>query len=349
MLTAHRSLARSAVLATVATALLVSTPAAHASAADLDDSVTWGVRTASNDFGESRENFTYDVEPGGSLDDAFVVTNYDDEPLQLTMYAADGFTTSSGQLDVATRDVLPREIGAWVAVEEEVVIEPGESREVPFTLDVPDNATPGDHAGAIVTSLTVPAADEGISVDRRLGIRIYLRVGGDLAPSLSIDAFGVEYSGSLNPFVAGTASASYTIRNTGNSRLDAGHSVTLAGPFGLFRGAPISLDDVPQLLPGESWEVDVPLTSVVPLFLVTAEATVNPALPDGTGIAPASAQASFWAVPWTLLIAAVLAVASIVLVVWTTRRGRRKRKAVEDARVQQAVELALREREQVPG
>ncbi len=37
--------------------------------------------------------------------------------------------------------------------------------QVPFTVEVPENATPGDYAGGIVTSLVEPDATQGINVD----------------------------------------------------------------------------------------------------------------------------------------------------------------------------------------
>ncbi len=307
--------------------------------------VTWGVRTGSPD-GQARENFTYEVGPGGTLEDSIVIANYDEEPLHLALYAADGFTTTSGQLDVLTKDAESVDLGAWVTLgQSDITIDPGASAEVPFSVDVPRNATPGDHAGAIVTSLAVPESEDGITVDRRLGIRIYLRVAGDVAPSLAIDNLHVDYAGSVNPLDLGTATATYTVRNDGNARLAAGQSVTLTGPFGWWPGAAIAVEKVPQLLPGETWQVAAPLGAVIPLIQLTADVTATPVLPDGAQVKPVTESSTFWAVPWALLILILFVVAVVVATIVLGRRRRRRNKAAEEARIQSAVDQALAARD----
>lgn len=310
--------------------------------------VTWGVRTASNDHGDARENFVYEADPGQTIDDAIIVSNYDVVPVTLDVYAADGFTTTSGQLDVAARDKPPLEIGAWVVpAADRITVQPGESLLVPFTLTVPSNATPGDHAGGLLTTLTQPPVENGLTVDRRLGIRIHLRVGGALAPSLAIDDLHVDYAGTLNPFGTGMATVTYTVHNTGNVRLSAGQAVSLAGPFGMLGTDAATPDPVPELLPGETWPVTVKVKGVVPAFLLTATATLKPAAPEGAdlSVAVVTATASTAAVPWTLCAIVLLLAAGIVLLVLRRRRARVRQKAREEALVQAAVEAALRERE----
>lgn len=131
---------------TAAAGLLPANPAtADTGAGD----VTWGVRTAESDAGSDRDNFTYTLDPGEQIDDALIVTNHASELLELSAYAADGFTTSSGQLDLVTADTPSVAVGAWSALcDDQLEIPPGESIEVPFTVTVPANAIPGDYTGA---------------------------------------------------------------------------------------------------------------------------------------------------------------------------------------------------------
>ncbi len=72
------------------------------------------------------------------------------------------------------------------------MIQPGKTAQVPFKVSVPENATPGDYVGGILTTLTQADQAEGINVDRRLGIRIKLRVGGELKPNLAIENLHVD-------------------------------------------------------------------------------------------------------------------------------------------------------------
>jgi len=345
-----------AVLATLlavvaaAGAAVATGPAASAStlAAAADD-VTWTVRTASNDLGADRTSFTYGVDPGGSLDDALVVANHGEDPLTFAVYAADGYTTDSGQFDLLTPDVESVGVGAWLqAGTDSVTVEPGVSVEVPLTVTVPENATPGDYAGGVVTSLVQGDAAEGITVDRRLGIRVNLRVGGELRAVLAVEDLQVDYAGTANPGGTGDATVTYTIHNTGNAVLSAQQAVAVAGPFGSLRAEAGEVEAPPQLLPGERWTVSVPVDRVTPALRLDADVTIRPLLTDASGsttaLDPVRATGHTWAVPWTLLLIVALLVAAAVVVPRLVRRSRRKRSALEQLRTQQAVEQALRER-----
>ncbi|WP_327173903.1 DUF916 domain-containing protein [Streptomyces sp. NBC_01335] len=334
------------VLFTVLALAGVST--APARAAD-DGDVTWTVRTAANDFGADRSSFGYSVNPGGKTKDAMVVANHGTTALTLAVYAADGFTTEKGQLDLLTREKKSRSIGAWVrAARETVTVAPGRSAEVPFTVTVPAGATPGDYVGGILTSLKQPDEAEGIAVDRRLGIRIRLRVSGALRPALAVEDVHVSYAGSAGPFAQGDATVTYSLHNTGNAVLSGTQKVAVSGPFGMFSTDAGAVAAPPELLPGERWKVTVPVHGVTPAYRLAATVTVTPVLTDAAGsttaLKPVRATAHGLAVPWTLTLLVVLVLAAIVAAVAWTRRGRVRRKRLEDERVREAVDRALREK-----
>jgi hypothetical protein len=313
-----------------------------------EGNVAWTVRTASNSYGADRSSFSYAVNPGGRVQDAMVVANRGTAPLDLAVYAADGLTTDAGQLDLLTKDKKSTAIGVWVhAAGGNVAIQPGQSAEVPFTLTVPDNATPGDYVGGIVTSLTQPSEAQGINVERRLGIRIKLRVSGELKPNLVIEDLHVDYNGSAGPFAKGDATITYKIHNTGNTILSAHQTVSISGPFGWLRAAAGEIPPPPDLLPGESRNVTVSVHGVSPAVRLAATATLVPLLTDASGtttsLDPVRATTHRWAVPWTLLLLVVVLIAAAVGAFLLTRRSRVRRKVREDTRVQEAVEQALRD------
>jgi hypothetical protein len=332
-----------AVAALLPALALSAAPAAHAAGAD---DVTWSVRTASNSYGAERTSFRYTAAAGGRLSDAIVVTNRGDEPLDLGVYAADGFTTEAGQLDLRLPGQKQRGVGAWVKASASTVrVAPGETKQVPFHIAVPKGSAPGDYVGGIVTTLTQPGQASGINVDRRLGIRIALRVSGALEPALAITDARARFGGGLNPFAGGDATLSYTIRNTGNTTLSATQSVSATGPFGLFPVAAGKIAPPPDLLPGERRAVTVPLRGVAAAFWFAATAKVTPAFVDASGstnpLAAVTATASAPAVPWTLLVIILVIAALAVGAGLLHRRRREQARQREDARVQQAVEQAL--------
>jgi len=341
---------KTAALARTAAALLVAAVAVLGSAspalAAADDDVTWTVRTAANSHGSDRSSFSYTVKPGEDIDDAMVVTNRGTDPLDLAVYAADGFTTSSGQLDLLTKDEKSTAIGVWVrAGADRVAVAPGASVEVPFTLSIPANATPGDYVGGVITSLTQASQSQGINVDRRLGIKIALRISGELAPALNIENIQLGYSGTANPFGKGAGTVTYTVHNTGNTVLSVQQSVSVSGPFGWLKVDPGAVAAPPDLLPGESWATTVPVAGVAPALrwgaTVTAVGTYVEASGSKVSLPAVVASQGGWAVPWAFLVLLVVVAGLVVGAVFFQRRNRRSRKAGEDARVDKAVKEAL--------
>jgi hypothetical protein len=315
-----------------------------------DGDVTWTVRTAANGYGDDRSSYSYNVNPGGQIKDAMVVTNRSKTPLRLGLYAADGFTTNTGSLDLLTKDRKSVGVGAWVhADRDSVTIKPGKTAQIPFTVAVPANATPGDHVGGILTSLKQSDDAAGINVDRRLGIRVKVRVSGALKPRLAIENLHVDYSGSANPFTQGDATVTYTIHNTGNATLSAQQQVSVEGPFGQLRTQARRVAPSPELLPGETWKMTVPVHGVTPAVRLTAKAALTPLLTDASGsttsLKPVEATAHGQAVPWTLILLLLVVIAVIVAAVLLARRHRARRKQQEEARVRSAVEQALREKD----
>ena len=332
-----------------AAAALVGVPAAASAATD---DVTWTVRTASNSLGADRTNFSYALNPGAHLDDGIVVANRGTETVELDVYAADGYTTSTGALDLRLAAEAPVGVGKWIVVPEHHVSVPaGQTVEVPFTVDIPADATPGDYAGGVVTSLTVADQCANVNVDRRLGIRTGIRVGGDLAPALAVEGLGVDWDGGLVPFLFGDATVHYSLHNTGNVSLTAGEADVVAGPFGWGEVTAAPGEPAPTLLPGESWQRDVRVPAVAAMGLVWASVTATPTVTDASGstsdLDPVTASAMGWAVPWPILVALLLIVAAVVFGPRWLRARRRRRQAAEDARVAEAVARSLAEKEEV--
>ncbi len=329
--------------------------AAHAVHAVTDPAtqVAWGVRPADTVHGSDRPNFAYELPPGGTLTDALVVTNRGAAPLTLQVYAADGFLTDDGTLDLLPAGEPSTALGSWVAVAvPQLVVEPGASAEVPFTLTVPDDATPGDYAAGVVSTLLVENT-EGVSVDRRLGSRMHLRVSGDLAPALAIDDVQVAYRGTLNPFEAGVAAVTFTVTNAGNTRVAPGEQVRVTGLFGLgdTRATQVGL---PELLPGSSVVRTATVDGVWPLVRATARVAVGGEVVMLTAASQSAGQAgqtspavsaavgtaSAWAIPWVALAALLVLVMLAVLRV----RAARRRSAAQQRTIDAAVAEALARR-----
>ncbi|WP_144783835.1 WxL protein peptidoglycan domain-containing protein [Microbacterium sp. BH-3-3-3] len=343
------SLSRVAALA-LAAAVVAGGAWSAAPALAATDDVTWTVRTASNALGADRTNYSYALNPGAHLDDALVVANRGAEAVELDVYAADGYTTSTGALDLRVAGEQSVGVGAWVTVpQRHVTVPAGQTLEVPFAVDVPQNATPGDYAGGVVTSLTVADASANVNVDRRLGIRTGIRVGGDLAPALAVDDLRVGWDSGFVPFLFGDATVHYRLHNTGNVSLAAEETDAVTGPFGLARLDSAPDDAAPTLLPGESWERDVRVPAVAAMGVLIASVSATPIVTDAAGsistLDPVKVSTFGWAVPWPLLLLVALIVAAAVFGPRLLRERRRRAQQAEDERVAAAVERTLAEKE----
>ncbi|RKN22091.1 DUF916 domain-containing protein [Micromonospora musae] len=302
--------------------------------------VTWGVAPSSAKGPNGRAAFNYKLDPGATLTDYVAVTNHSTRPVTLSLYASDAFTTKQGGFDLLAGGQQPTDVGSWVRLPSRTLTIPSTSRlDVPFTLTVPRNATPGDHAGGIVASLAAATADaqgNQVSVDHRVGARIYLRVTGELQPALTVENLRVQHTGSLNPLAGGTLSATFTVRNTGNARLSGQPALGVAGPLGLARRS-VDGAALPEILPGAELTTTVRMSGVLPLIRLTASATVTPAAVGDQVLDPppraGAAEATVWAVPWPqLALLALLALAGWALIVARRRRAAQLAQAVAAAR-----------------
>ncbi|MGI5151581.1 WxL protein peptidoglycan domain-containing protein [Plantactinospora sp. CA-294935] len=316
-----------------------------------DPTLTWSVRPTPTDSKPQRPNFSYDIVPGQRIEDSIRVRNFGAEPLTLAVYASDARTTSSGALDLLPAGEQPTDVGRWIVLDTAVIeVPPKKFVDVPFTMVVPAGAENGDHTGGIVTSYRSPGTDNkgrAVVVDRRLGTRMYVRVGGELRPELTISDVRISYSGTTNPLRPGDARVTYTVTNTGNVRLGAEQLVAVPGRLG-FPGREVVLERMPELLPANSLTFSVDVPDVWPTFRTAGRVELRPVpTRDGDVFAPetplANDSAATWSIPWSQLVLLLVAVLAVLWVLWRVR-GRRRRKAAVD---QQAVQVAAIVRETV--
>lgn len=293
------------------------------------DDLTWGVQPAADGGAATRPAFSYQLDPGATISDAVRITNSSEVPVTLHISSHDAFNTDSGDFSVVTAEQPSSDLGTWVTLAAtEVTIPAREYVDVAFDLVVPSNATPGDHAGGIVAAMSVERErGDGtpVTVEHRVGSRIYARISGDLRPALTVAELTTRFDGEGIVGLGGAAVVDYTVRNTGNIRLAAGQALRVSGWFGT--GSTATLDDLPELLPGGSYSGSVTLDSVRATGRLTGELSLAPSDPSA-GVTVATAVT--WAVPWRLLgLVAVLAVAGA----WRlrTRHPRADRAPDDDA------------------
>ncbi len=268
---------------------------------------SWALAPAGStdvDGAGNRPELSYVADQGAVIEDAVTLFNYGTVQLTFRVYSTDAFNNDEGQFDLLPGDQEPTDVGSWVTFPQEMVTVPaGQQVTMPITITVPVDAEPGDHAGAVLASSpTLGTGEQGdvVTLDRRTGTRMYLRVNGPLAPELAVADVETTYEHGLNP-MGGAAQVRYRIENRGNVRLGGTATVAIAGPFGLGEQT-VTLPDVPELLPGEDVTVVVDVDDVPALLFDSTTVRVVPTGADGGEGEQAIGEDLTFAPPLSLLL-----------------------------------------------
>ncbi|SEG76200.1 protein of unknown function [Thermomonospora echinospora] len=304
---------------TLTAAALAPVPAAAhgAPAAPGADDLTWAVRPSGPTGPSGRDYFVYTASPGQTIKDKVSISNLSGRTLTFRVYATDAFNTADGAFTLLTADRAPTGIGTWLKFGGGFhSVKAGKTVQVPFTLTVPHDATPGDHGGGIIASITqqqTTARGQRVNVDRRVAARVYLRAQGPVTPSLQISELRTGYSAPV--LGGGRMKVTYTVRNTGNIRVTALARIGVQGPFGVPLGGRASRR-IPELLPGNSYTFTEQVGGIAPAGRLTASVRLSLTDPqNGTPLAarPVARRSSLWNVPW-LPISVVLVIAAALVV-----------------------------------
>lgn len=329
-------LAPLAVLTLVAASALVAAPAAAAA----DDAVTWSVRPGDENGEDGRAWVEWAGDPGQSRTEHMVVTNHGADAVEFRLSSADGYFTDTGRFNMLPSDQESVAAGTWIELPQSVTVPAGEAEVVPFTVSVPDDAEPGDHAAGVAASVHSTGGGE-VGVESRVGFRVMTRVLGELAPALGVTA-SASYTGDANPFEAGAVEVEYELENRGNTRLNARPEVSLSGPFGLGE-LTVRGEEVVEIAPGETRHGTVRFSGAWPLVAYDVSVVAQP-LPVSddlsfAGAEPGSARTTVLAMPWPQILVLILAA---LLTTWAIWRRRLEKRRTEEL-VAQAREEALAE------
>lgn len=271
---------------------------------------SWSIEPGGN---AQRSTLTYDSEAGLIIRDSVTVRNFGNVSLNLSVYATDAINSNDGSLVLLSLGETPKGVGSWISLAQELVTVPaGKATTVPFELTIPPGADPGDHTGGIVASTESTGRDaqgNTVILNRRTGVRLYLRLRGELRSNLVAEGLSVRYSPSLNPF-DGRLSARFRIVNRGNVRESGTYQATLSGAFGSGKKV-IEPVQFPELLPGQSVEVVAEASGIPGWFSATATVVVT-ASPGGdvTASLPTVRKSRVFAAPLLLLLLLAVALAT---------------------------------------
>ncbi|SDK97718.1 WxL protein peptidoglycan domain-containing protein [Streptomyces indicus] len=312
---------------------LLVTLAGPLPAARAADNGTWAVFPTPPVGSEknTREYFAHEADPGAEIEDSATIANTSDEALTFRVFATDAVNTpQGGAFALLPVEREPKDVGTWIrlgrkdaARDTTLTVEARQRVDIPFRMKVPADASPGDHIGGIVALNTkvesVRKKDKvQVGVQRSVGARMYLRVNGPVAPDLAVESVSVARSAPLIPWISDArADVTYVLVNRGNVRLRPTVQLSAEGLFGrdVLTQRPRALKL--ELLPGQRVEFTERWADAPQLDWVTLKATAGAF--DEPKVARSTAETSFVAAPWRVL----LALLGLLVLVFTARRIRR--------------------------
>lgn len=136
------------------------------------------------------------VDPGDVYNFSIKLTNISD--LERTIYLdtqnITGLDARGVPIFAEGNEPTPHELRSWVTLPKDVyVLLPQQTVDVPFTIRVPNDASPGAHFGGIFFDSRPPQAQTtGAAVGARVGTIINLRIAGTIVEEMLLREFSTE-------------------------------------------------------------------------------------------------------------------------------------------------------------
>lgn len=172
------------------------------------------------------------VDPGKSYDYTLKVTNQSEAEKTFYLRVRDiAGINEGGRPEFADEgEPTPFNLSTWIAVTDEaIVIPPGETHSVRFSIAVPADASPGSHFGGIFVESEPPRLrTSGAAVGVSVGSLINLQISGDLVEDARLRSF----STSQLVYDALPVALEVRLENLGNTLLRPAGFVSIVNMFG---------------------------------------------------------------------------------------------------------------------
>ncbi len=256
--------------------------------------------------------FDLNVSPGDSWSSAIKVVNTN--PGNLSVYATvDGFRSSDDEGHgrfiglpalAGDRDALANWITSPAGP---ITIPSGGTGEIPFSIAVPADATPGGHYAGILVGVgpaATGAQGSHVGVSSFISSLIFVRVSGDVTEQGSISEFSTDKEYYENPDVVFTLK----LQNSGNVHLRPMGQIEIYNAWGKERGT-IDLNqtgDLGYVLPSSTRKFSAEWKGTPSLFDIGPYTAVVTLAYGENGSKSVSQTVSFWILPIWKLLAVIL-------------------------------------------
>jgi hypothetical protein len=252
--------------------------------------------------------------PGDRIESSLKFWNGTDEFLPVHVESADLAQQDEEGHAAVEEENAANSLKAWVnPAYPDLNVAPKVEITLPFSVDVPTNADPGTHWGALV-AITAPAArGSGAAVQVRTGVILLVRVSGQALEKLTLESV------SFPRFVESPPIAiEARFKNEGTVHEAPSGEIEVRDMFGWI----VATGTLPvrNVLPGNVRKVEASVGD----GLWLGRYTVSLSARYGDGHEELKVTAKFWAVPWkTQGWKVLLAILFIAFVIWKRRNFRR--------------------------
>lgn len=254
----------------------------------------------------------YTLDAGSTTNDTLTIINSGSKGYDFIVYARPYAIIDSNYQDPNYGDkansVANADAYKWAAFKQSTYhLNPGQSVDVPYTLNVPANAAPGGHYGVIFAETQANANGANIARNKRVGMVLYATVKGAYKTGASIEGPTIPFFQIEPPLSAGAS-----VQNTGNAGLVTTVSYRVMDIFGNQKYAEQKDYDV---LPDTTRAINLRWTTAPSFGLFKAEVHVSALgqVSDKTGYV-------FMAPFWFYGIVAIIVVGGIMYAM-ARRRG----------------------------
>lgn len=221
------------------------------------------------------------------------------------------------KISVESLEKSPHSITDWVEPLGQLALEPSQIEQLPITINVPANASPGGYYGVIRFTAKAGELDtSGVALSASIGALVFIRVNGDAKEGLEI----LELSASKDNrkgwfFDSKPIGFSMRVKNTGNVQEQPVGIVAVKDMFGNLLANLVINEDRNYILPDSvrSFDADYPLDETnigkrVLFGLYTAELTTK----YGENNQEVTQKITFFVLPWKIILGVIVLLAALI-------------------------------------
>ena len=210
------------------------------------------------------------------------------------------------------------EIADWITLSvQEVTIDGNTATSVGFSMDVPDDASPGSHFGGVFFSVEPPELQtSGAAVGYQVASILSIRVSGDIVEKASIRQF------STNKFLYGSQNVDFTVRiqNEGNVLVRPIGPLEVYNMLGNRVGNIVFNEERRAVFPNDERTYSNIEWAGESVGFGRYEAILSPVYGEDGAIQTMSSTVSFWVLPMNIILPALAVLSVIILITYVTVR-----------------------------